>query len=83
MVLKRCSGSLLGIICFITDHVFLKSELTESSLSWKYFSGKFDEKIVVLFITVFVVSQLVDCRWVELKMFVKRIFPFTRSKETC
>ena len=54
----------MEIFCFITDHVLFKSELTESSLSWKYFSGKFDEKIVVLFITVFVVSQLVDCGWV-------------------
>ena len=38
-----------ALICFITDQVLFKSELTESSLSWKYFSGKFDEKIVVLF----------------------------------
>ena len=35
MLLKRCSGSFVEIICFMTDHVFLKSELTESSLSWK------------------------------------------------
>ena len=54
ILLKRCSGSFLEIICFMTDHVFLKSELTESSLSWKnFFPGKFDEKIVC--ITVFVV----------------------------
>ena len=37
MLLKRWSGSFLEIICFITDHAFLKSELTESSLSWKNF----------------------------------------------
>ena len=54
ILLKRCSGSFLEIICFMTDHVFLKSELTESSLSWNnFFPGKFDEKIVC--ITVFVV----------------------------
>ena len=37
MLLKCCSGSFLEIICFITEHVFLKSELTESSLLWKNF----------------------------------------------
>ena len=57
MLLKRCSGSFLEIICFMTNHVF-KSELTKSSLSWNnFFPGKFDEKIV--FITVFAASQLI------------------------
>ena len=45
-----------------------------------FMTGKFHEKIV--FITVFVVSQLVECSWVLLELFIKRIFPFTRSTET-
>ena len=63
MLLKRCSGSFLEIICFINDQVFLKSELTESSSSRKnFFAGKFHKKIE--FITAFVVSQLVECSWI-------------------
>ena len=49
MLLKRCSGSFLEIICFMTDHVFLKSELTESSLSWKnFFLASLMRKLYVL-----------------------------------
>ena len=49
MLLKRCSGSFLEIICFMTDHVFLKSELTESSLSWKnFFLASLKRKLYVL-----------------------------------
>ena len=49
MLLKRCSGSFLEIICLMTDHVFLKSELTESSLSWKnFFLASLMRKLYVL-----------------------------------
>ena len=49
MLLKRCSGSFLEIIYFMTDHVFLKSELTESSLSWKnFFLASLMRKLYVL-----------------------------------
>ena len=49
ILLKRCSGSFLEIICFMTDHVFLKSELTESSLSWNnFFLASLMRKLYVL-----------------------------------
>ena len=81
ILLKSCSDFFLELICLITDQVFLRSELTDSSLSWKYFFLATLKRKLYLFRYLLYLA-LLDSVGFFLELFIKRILLVTKYKET-
>ena len=80
MLLKCCSDSFLEIISSVTDQVFLRSELTVTTLTWKYFFLAI--LILIVPISILVISRFVGFSRICLELFIKRILPVTGYKKT-
>ena len=72
----------LEIICFITDHFFLKSELTESSLSWKnFFLASLMRKLYLLrYLWYLNLLSAVGFNW---NCLLREFFPLQELKRPC